>query len=173
MDKSNSLDKLTVEQLVDQAVDYLRHWGQAELSAMISNTKDKGKAPLIARIGNKGYVVGNYAVLPIGDNGWRACYRFSDFDHVFTSKLSAICYAVCQQMDKIMLADRILKQDADVSRLSVKADQFYFRLQQALKKKNSLKTDLFLVRYEETTNRLNESKSQLEKSLKSAKYFKF
>ena len=173
MDKSNSLDKLTVEQLVDQAVDYLRQWSKTELSAMLSNTTNKGQMPLIARIGKKGYVVGNYAVLPIDNNWWRVSYRFSDFEHVFTSKLSAICYAVCQQMNRIMLADRILKEDADVGRLSIKADQFYFRLKQAQKKKNALKTDLFLVRYQETTTRLNESKSQLEKSLKSAKYFKF
>lgn len=173
MDKSNSPDKSTVEQLVDQAVVYLRNWSKTELAAMLSDTKNKGQMPLIARIGKKGYIVGNYAVLPVDNGWWRVSYRFSDFEHVFTSKLSAICYAVCQQMNRIVLADRILKDDSDVARLTIKADQFLFRLKQAQKKKNSLKSDLFLVRYEETTNRLNESKSHLEKSLKSAKYFKF
>lgn len=172
MDKSNSPDKSTVEQLVDQAVDYLRNWSKVELSAMLTATAKNGKTPLIARIGKKGYIVGNYAILPV-NNWWRVCYRFSDVEHVFTNRLAAIFYAVFQQTNKINLADRILKEDANVARLTIKAEQFYFRLQQAQKKKNALKTDLFLVRYEETTSRLNESKSQLEKSLKSAKYFKF
>jgi hypothetical protein len=173
MDKSNSINKSIVEQLVNSTVVYLRDWSKAELSALVDNPDKSGKMPVILRFGKHGYIVGNHAVRTIDNKWWLVNYRFNDVEHVFTSKLSAICYAVCHEVNKIKLADRILHDDTAVGRLSIKAEQFQTRLKQAQKKKNSFKIDLFLVRYEETTNQLNESKSQLDKSLKLAKYFKF
>jgi hypothetical protein len=173
MAKSNTLEISTVEQMVAQAVSYFKNWSEDELTALIAKQTRSNQMPFIAPIGKNGYVVGNYAVRLVDNNWWEVHYRFSDTVHVFTSKLAAICYAVYSQTGKDTKADVILKNDAEVSKLTIKSENFYFRFKQAQKKKDQQKIDLFLVRYQESAGKLTLAKSNLEKSLNSAKYIKF
>ena len=76
-------------------------------------------------------------------------------------------------MGYIKHADRILAEDDAVGRLTLKAEHYFRCYKRALKKKNSQKIDLFLVRYQESSLRLSDSKNLLEKTLQSAKYIKF
>ena len=172
MAKSNTPDTLTVEALVNQTVDYMRKWSQAEIETMINNAARTQQMPIIARIGKNGFIVGNYAVQFENDRWWKLSNRFSDTVYVFTSKLSAVLYAIYRQTGKINQADKILAEDEEVSRLTTKTEQYYFRYKQAQKKKNLHNVDLFFVRYQETSRKLNASRSLLEKTLKSAKYIK-
>jgi len=173
MAKSNSIEISTVEQMVAQAVSYFKNWSEDELSDLIAKQTKSNQMPFIAAIGKNGYVVGNYAIKLIDSDWWEVHYRFSDTVRIFSSKLAAICYAIFNQTGKDTKADVILKNDTEVSKLTIKSENFYFRFKQAQKKKDQQKIDLFLVRYQESASKLTIAKSNLEKSLNSAKYIKF
>lgn len=173
MAKLNSIDISTVEQAVNNAVNYLKKWSQEELSRLMEQTSKGHQTPLIIKVPNKGYIVGNYFLEQIDAGWWRLVYRYSDKEYIFFNKLSAVCYAVYSQTNNYTRANQILHDDEQVGRLTLKTEQYYFRYKQAIKKKNTHKTDLFWVRYQETSHRLSNSKNLLEKRLKSAKYIKF
>lgn len=162
-----------IDTIVDQTVDYLQNWTKKEFITILNEHSKTSMTPIIAKFGDRGYLVGNYALQPIDQKWWQVSYRFDENEvKLFSSKVSAICYIFYRHSNKLVQADRILSEDNDVKRWAVKSEQYYYRYRQALKKKNSLKIDLFFTRYQETLYHLNESKSLLEKSLRSAKYFK-
>lgn len=166
----NSVDTSTIEKIVDQAVDYFRDWTSKELDHLLSTT-DKNNLPIITTLGKNGYIVGNYAICCLDHKWWRVCYRYSDQEYIFANKIAAIHYAICQQTDRYVTADRILKQDQEVGRHTTKSDFFKTRFNRALQQKNSQKSEFFKIRYQETAIKLSYAKSLLEKSLRSAKYF--
>lgn len=172
MEKSNTIDISTVEHAIKGMVSYVKTWTQGELESVVEQSI-KQRRPIILNLGKKGYLVGNYAIDLVNKRWWRLRFRFSDQEVLFTNKVSAICFAYYTQIDRHDRANRILKEDDDVARLILKSEHYYHRYQQAQKKKNVHRTDLFLVRYQETSLRLSASKSLLEKALKSAKYIKF
>jgi hypothetical protein len=157
--------------LVNQAVSYIKDWTNKEIDHIIARSL-RERRPIIMRI-NRGYLVGNYFISSHNQRWWKLSHRFSNHEHIFTSKLSAICYAFHYQIGSFNFADRLLKEDDEVGRLLIKTEQYQFRFTEAKKKKNTLKTDLFLVRLEESSLRLTASKDLLEKTLQSAKYIKF
>lgn len=162
-----------INTIVNQTVDYLQSWTKKEFLSMLEKNSTAGKMPIIAQFGDRGYLVGNYALQPSYQNWWQVSYRFGDNeDKIFSSKVSALCYIVHRHNNNLYRADQILTDDKNVQRWMVKSEQYHYRYRQALKKKNSLKSDLFFTRYQETIYQLNQARSQLEKTLRSAKYFK-
>jgi hypothetical protein len=173
MEKSNTLNISTIESVIDHTVVYLQTWTKKELMSLMNNSSAAGKIPLVAKLGNRGYLIGNYAVQPIDNNWWQVSYRYNENDvQLFSSRSAAFIYILYRHNNNFNRADRILTEDSDVRRWAVKSEQYYFRYKQAVKKKNSLKSDLFYTRYQETLVRLTQARSLLEKSLKSTKYFK-
>lgn len=173
MEKSSSLSISIVEGVVDQAVDYLQTWTKKELAALMDQQASNGKIPLVAKVGRSGYVIGNYAVQPTEQGWWKVSYRYNqDEVMVFSGKAAAFIYILYRHNNNYNKADQIQTEDDDVRRWTVKAEQYHYRYKQAIKKKNTLKTDLFYIRYQETLSRLTQAKFLLEKSLRSAKYFK-
>lgn len=174
MEKSNTVDISTVETAVDCAVKYLKSWTRTELLNLVQQNINNNQTPLIIKMGSRGYLIGYYFLEPIEKRWWRlSCSISGDQKHIFSSKIAAVCYAMCSQRGYFNKADRILKDDDAVGRLTMKTEHFYRRYRQAIKKKNSQKTDLFLVRYQESSLRLADSRNLLEKTLTSAKYIKF
>lgn len=172
MDKSNSVDTLKIEQLVHEAVEYLRRWTKEELRSIIDESSKSNRLPVIAPIGQQGYIVGNYGICPTEDKKWwRVNYRYSDQEYIFVNKAAAVCFALSQQTGKIILADKILKQDQEVGKFQLKSEMFKERFYQACRRKNRDKADLFKSRYQEVSLKLVEARNVLEKSLKSTKYF--
>lgn len=161
-----------IENIVDQAVGYLQDWTKKEFLAMLAENSKPGADPLIVKFGGQGYLIGNYALQPMNQNWWRVSYRFNDDEIVFSNKMAALCYILYRRDNRYHQADQVLKNDAEVCRWTVKSEQYYYRFKQARKKKKFEKSDLFLDRYQETVFKLNQSKALLEKSLRSAKYFK-
>lgn len=173
MEKSSSLNTSTVEDVINQAVDYLQTWTKKELATIMDQHATNGRIPLVAKIGSKGYLIGSYAVQPTKTGWWKVTYRYNEEeDLLFSSKSSAFIYILFRHNNYHNRADQILLEDSEVRRWTVKAEQYQYRYRQAAKKKNTLKTDLFYIRYQETLSRLKQSKFLLEKSLRSAKYFK-
>ena len=174
MEKSNTLNISTVEDIVNSAVSYIKSWTRTELINVVQRNLSNSRSPLIVKLGSRGYLIGHYLLEPIEKRWWRlSCSLNGDQKHIFSSKLSAVFYALCYQMGYIKHADRILAEDDAVGRLTLKAEHYFRCYKRALKKKNSQKIDLFLVRYQESSLRLSDSKNLLEKTLQSAKYIKF
>ena len=162
-----------VEDVINQAVGYLQTWTKKELAELLNRRASNGRVPLVAKIGNRGYLIGNYAVQPADHGWWKVNYRFNeDEEQLFSNKAAAFIYVLYRHNNYFDRADQILLEDSDVRRWTVKAEQYRYRYKQAIKKKNSMKTDLFYIRYQETLSRLSQAKFLLEKSLRSAKYFK-
>lgn len=172
MEQSNTLEISAIEGYVNQAVDYLRNWTQQELAEFVTKTVDGRHTPLIAKIKKDNYLVGAYLVSREPSNQWKVFYWRSEAEFLFSSKVSAILFAIYRQTGRDKTASSILTHDQEVSRLSIKADLYSFRFRQAVKKKNSHKIDLFSVRYNETSLKLKAAKEHLEKILNSAKYIK-
>lgn len=162
-----------INTIVSQTVDYLQNWTKKELFSILAENAESHRTPIIAQLGNRGYIVGNYAMQPAEQNWWTVSYRFNDDENkVFSSKVAALCYILYRHNNNICRADQIVAEDNDVRRWIVKSDQYYYRYRQAVKKKNLSKADLFFTRHQEALYRLGLAKSLLEKSLRSAKYFK-
>ena len=171
MDSTNTVNISKIEEIVNRTVIYLKEWTQKEFLELVNHPLHKDQAPLIVDMGGKGYLIGNYAVRPMKGNWWNVSYCYSDTEYIFSSKIAAVCYAVYKQSGKTNLAEKILKQDEDVGRLIVKTDQYKYNYKQAKNKKNNFAADVFLSRYHNYLTQLEQSKNDLGKSLKLAKYF--
>jgi hypothetical protein len=171
MEKQNIVNNSSIEEIVNQTVLYVKDWTQKEFVSLVEHPLDNKSLPIILDMGGRGYVIGNYALKPTSNKWWSVSYRFNDQEHLFSSKVAAVCYAVYQQTNKVKLADKILKQDHAVGRLLLKTEQYQHNLIRAKKLKNNWNTDLFLSRYNTCQYQLERSKHELEKSLKLTKYF--
>jgi hypothetical protein len=172
MDKLNSINTVTIEQIVDRAVLYLKNWTHNELNAILKKSVDE-RQPIIVNLKNQKWLVGNYLISQYNQRWWKLKHRFTSDEQIFSNKLSAIYYAYHYQIGYLARANNILKEDDDVSRLLLKTEQYKQRFLQAKKKKNLHKIDLFFTRYQESALKLSASKNLLEKTLRSAKYIKF
>ena len=169
MVKSNIEDRSQVEKAVLQAVKHVKTWTRKELQSLLSKNSAKHDPPLIIELNNSLYLIGNYAINR-WDNCWHMIYRYNDDEIVFTSRQAAILYAVCQQSNRYELANLILKNDQDISRLTIKTEQYRLRLEQ-VNRKNRNNLDLYQSRLVESRCQLRYSQFLLEKNLKLAKYF--
>ena len=169
MDRSNIVDKSTIEQAVNQAlsqaVKKITTWTRKELSNSLAQAKATGKTPIIMAFTNNCYLVGDYAIRQCQDQ-WSMIYRYNDRELVFDSRTSAIFYAVCEQIGRIDLSDQILTYDQEVSRLRIDHSIYHTRLQRS---KNS-NADLYRTRYLQTSAQLATAIQRLEKTLRMAKY---
>lgn len=173
MAKSNTLTVQEVEKIVNCTVDYFKNWTKSEILSMINRSVLKKSPIVIIKVSDKGYIIGTHLINQQKNGSWKLLHYMGDYTHIFLSKFSAVLFSVMHQTGKINQALQLLSQDRNVSRLEIKSEQFYHRYQQYSKKKDPIKTEIFLTRYLEANYRLKESKNLLEKSLKSAKYIKF
>jgi len=169
MEKYNTVDKKQVEQAVAQTVKYLSSWTRQQLKEIL-NQQANQKKPLIVKLGNNGYLVGNYALRKNSDS-WSMIYRYDDQELLFSNHESAMFYAILQQTGKILLANQIFNQDQSVSRLQSKILMYKLRYQRSDKKKNQSHCDLYLSRYNQAQMQLQDIQFQLKKSLQMAKYY--
>lgn len=173
MAKSNTLTVQEVEKIVDYTVDYFKNWTKSELLSLMNRGVIKKCPMVMMKISNNGYIIGTHLIDQQRNGSWKLSHYLGDYTYTFLSKFSAVSFSIMYQTGRINQALQLLSQDNNVSRLALKSEQFYLRYQQYSKKKDPIKTGIFLTRYLETKYRLKESKNLLEKSLKSAKYIKF
>ena len=170
MEKSHILNEQQVELAVQVAVKHIRKWTKTQLQKLLADSKTSKEKPLIVQLGQKAYLIGNYAIQEI-DNYWHLIYRYSDTELVFQNRNAAMLYAVFQQTKKEALAEQIRKYDENINRLNIKAELFRLRLQQ--KRTSSNQKDLYSNRLIETRVQLKHNQFLLEKTLKLAKYYNF
>jgi len=167
MDKSHIANKSQIEQAVRQAVQHIRTWTRSELRKLLAKPRGKTETPIIIPLGSRGFLVGDYAMLQT-NSIWHMIYRYNDEELEFVDRDAAIFYAVCQQTNRIVMAEQLYKYDQNINRLNVKADQFKSRLTRT---RSHVTKDLYASRYSETMAQLKRNQFLLEKTLNLAKYF--
>lgn len=171
MEKSNTVDISKIEETINQAVVYVKDWTQNQFKLILNDKLNKNQIPLIVDMNGKGYLLGTFAIIPMENKLWKLTNFYSDNEYVFSSKISAVCYAVYMQTSRKNLADKILTQDQNVCRLRIKVEHYKYCQTRAKKQKNYVLVDVFNSRYENYVERLAQAKSILEKSLKLTKYY--
>lgn len=169
MDKSDTVNKSTVEQAVLEAVKQIKKWTRRELSTLLSEYRPGKTAPLIIPLSDYIFLIGNYAILN-DQQCWQMIYRYNDDTMEFANRNAAIFYAVCMQTNRSYLANTIKKYDEEINRLVIEEERLKQRISQAQRKKNHYNYDLYSSKYQNIRARLRHHQSLLEKNLKHAKY---
>jgi hypothetical protein len=164
--------KTLADQRIDFAADvttqYLKYWTDKELKRL---TIDEN-LPVCLPLGNRGFLIGSYKVLSVGQHCWRVLDRNDELVHDFGRKLSAVFYCLTTQANKLNLARDIMTTDARVSRLEIDQDNYANSRKLNLKKKDYFRADLANMRYINNRYQLHYANEELEKTINTAKYLK-
>lgn len=169
MEKSTTANQETIEKIIDTSVDYIKNWSTKQALELASNVKT-GEAPLIVEIGDRGFLIGNYVLLRDGKFKWKLCYRYSNFEKIFSNKKAGLIAAVYYQTGKSNLADKIYDDDNLVNSIYSKVKFYEYRINQTKRAMNYDRMDFYKVRYDEYVLKLSSAKNLLEKKLNLAKY---
>lgn len=169
MDKSSTVNKQTIEQAIIEAVKHIKNWTKLELKNILAQQRFSKDNILIIPIGQSGFLIGNYALRHV-DKEWHMIYRYNDIELVFYNRNAAMFYAICQQTNRINLADQILNYDQQVNRLDIESNYFRIRIKRSERKKDPQLKYLYASRYQESILKLQHAKFLLEKTLDLAKY---
>lgn len=158
-----------VEQNVNSTVEYVKNWKRKEL-VNFAFTKTN-KIPVVIPIDKDAYIIGRFGLKK--ENGtWKLSDIIEDQHFNFSKRSSAVLYAVCSQMGQHKIANEIQLYDSDVLRIAHQLEIFNYKLQRAIQKKDSWRTDYFRILSSRANFRLQDAKNQLEKTTNLAKYFK-
>jgi hypothetical protein len=156
-----------IDNLIGETAKYISNWTQRELR----NMSAVSKLPICWPLQSGGFVIGHDKILP--KNGyWHRLDRNNEPKQVFSTKHSAIFYCLCSQINNDSLADKIVKYDSEVLRLSNDLTHYETSLNRAIKAKDSIKIDVWAARFDDTKLRLSIADKELKKTIKSAKYLK-
>lgn len=169
MDKSDTVNKYTIEQAVLEAVKHVKKWTRRELSTILAKYRPGRSTPLIIPLNDAVFLIGNFAICS-ENQIWNMIYRYNDEELEFVNRNAAIFYAVCMQTNRSHLANIIKKYDEEINRLIIEEERLKQRLVQASSRKNHHNMDLYNNKYQNIRARLKHRRSLLEKNLKHAKY---
>lgn len=157
----NELGKL----LIDLAIDQLNTWANKELNIL----KHTAGFPVCVSMGPNSWVIGNFSIEQCGAHNWRVTNN-SELVHVFYSKQAAMFYSVFTTGHYYKTADNLLKADQEVAKLN---DEMHFYSAKLTKRNtDSFKHQLWEAKYINARAKYKSAKSELEKTLNSAKYCK-
>jgi hypothetical protein len=157
-----------VEDTVNKAVWYVDQWTKKELLAMVAN---KSTSPLCIPVGKSGYLIGKYKIKPV-NNFWVAQDIFNNTKHVFSSKIVAVIYTLCDHQGHHKIANEILTYDTEIIKI-LEDLTIYTHLKKSAKvKHDTWRVDHYSIMETSAMFKLEDVKKQLEKSLHLAKYFK-
>ncbi len=161
--KSTTLKK-SEKEVLNLVVKYITHWTHLQLDSIIKNEKN----PILLKIGDD-FVIGKNKVRGT-KLGWEILNNYDEPQTIFYYKLPAILYCLSMANNKFVLADSIRSNDSRVGKLSVDKEMFVQKYKSGIKNNDDFRAALFLNRLSNTETILKIAKSDLEKSLLSAKY---
>jgi hypothetical protein len=160
--KSSDINVKDVQTLANLASEYVRHW-----------TKEQARALAVQELviipASWGFQVGKYAVKQ-NNQVWDVRNSYHELVKNFTSKRSAITWCILEQSRLFKTSDRLLLQDAKLSKLIQDTANYNYTKQAAVKKRDLFMVDVLNARLAETAVLLESAKNELEKTLNSAKY---
>jgi hypothetical protein len=157
-----------VNQAAEITTQYLKAWTDRELRYLTIHQK----VPVCLPIGDTGFLIGRYKLEKIKETCWRVVDANGMLVSDFTSKISAVCYALAGHLNHINLANMLLKADTAVSKLEMDQEYYQHTMRLNLKKQNYFKADLANFRYLDCKIKLQVAKTELQKTINTAKYLK-
>ena len=170
--KSKPYEKLgftknQVNQAADLTTKYLKAWTDRELHNLVYNQN----LPVCLPLGDHGFLIGRYKLEKIKDQCWRISFNNNTIND-FTSKISAACYAIAEQLNHLNLANNLLKADNLVSKLEMDQTYYQHTIRCNIKKGDYFRVDLAKLRYLDCNLQLQLARRELEKTINTAKYLK-
>lgn len=153
--------------LIDLALHKVENWATKEFNSLRHNTD----FPVCVPLDNNSWCVGPYIIKNQGPNKWEVSID-SRFIHTFYSKQAAMFYAVFDKLQYYKTADKILNQDAKVAKVFTDIEIYGTKLKNPKVLKDPFKNQLYTSRFLEAKSMFSLHKSELEKTLTSAKYNK-
>ena len=131
-----------VTQAVDLAANYVKQWKLKQ----INNLVESANPPTACiPIGKNMLLIGKLVVKPATGGDWELVEYNRYSSKFFSSQLSAVAYAVCNQSGRVPLADEILARDTRYNELQNKLVTLKHNLSGARKKKDYWRIDLFSI----------------------------
>jgi len=151
--------------LVDLAIDQINTWANKELKIL----KHTAGFPVCVSTGTNSWLIGSFNIKQFGAHSWQVTHD-TNLVHVFYSKQAAMFYSVFTTGQYYKTADNLLKADQEVAKLSDEMQFYSGKL--AKRNTDSFKHQLWEAKYINARAKYKSAKSELEKTLNSAKYCK-
>jgi hypothetical protein len=122
---------------------------------------------LIVETGQDRYRIGEY-ILQKRDDSWMVIKPL--YTESFYSKHAAVLYCLSNSKKNYRCANELLTEDRRLSHVRSDVDQYLGLLKNAAAKKDAWRKDLYMARLSKSRYELIEARSNLRKSITSAKY---
>jgi len=143
---------------------YIGVWAKQEAERLLK------KEPVIIPLKN-GFYVGKFTVKNV-NSAWHVYNVFNELVNAFSSKQSAVSWCILEHTGRIKHSQKLLEQDAKVSKYTQDQTNYRHTRQQAIKRGDYFAVDLSDARLAKIQSMLEDASDDLEKTLNSAKYLK-
>jgi hypothetical protein len=166
--KNVSKEIANAKKVIAAAATYISQWTEHELN----NISKSEKMPYIWPIEGLGYVIGHYRVLN-NKGAWQVRSDDNKLLYIFTEKLSAIFYVLCEETKRYGLSRNLLLADQTVNKLRNDVVYYEASIKRAKSIKDYDKVDIWKARLGEANLKLKVANQELRKSVNTAKYIKY
>lgn len=156
----------TAEVITEVAARMLDRWTQKELEALVHN-----KEFICLDVGKNLYRVGKFLIKK-QKNSWVVKGSYGNQVHAFMVAPAAVLYCLYESRNMFHKSQEFLRLDAELVRLTQETADYAHALAQAVKSNNSFKKDLYLARLSTSQPRLENLKTNMQKTIYGAKYSK-
>jgi hypothetical protein len=143
---------------------YIGVWAKQEAERLLK------KEPVIIPLKN-GYYVGKFTVKNVSHT-WHVYNVFNELINAFSSKQSAVSWCILEHTGRINQSQKLLEQDAKVSKYTQDQTNYRHTRQQAIKRGDYFAVDLSDAKLAKIQSMLEDASNDLEKTLNQAKYLK-
>jgi hypothetical protein len=153
--------------LVNLALHKVENWASKEFN----NLRNSNNFPVCVQLTNNSWCVGPYEIKNLGSNKWEVSKDYTNI-HTFYSKQAAMFYAVFERLQYYKIAAKILHEDQKVAKVATEIEIYSNKLKKNTVIKDIFKFQLYTSRLLEAQSMFSLYKSELEKTLILAKYYK-
>lgn len=156
----------TAEVVTEIAARLLDRWTQKELEALVHN-----KEFVCVDVGNNLFRVGKF-LLKKRKNHWLVKSPAGPNIHEFMVAPAAVFYCLYESRALFHKAQEFMRLDTELCRLTQEITDYVHALDLAVKNNNSFKQDLYIARLSNSRPRLENLKTNMQKTIYGAKYSK-
>lgn len=157
----------TAEVVTEVFARILDRWTRKELDALVSN-----KEFVCIDVGKNSFLVGKHTLRKQKDNSWLVKTQTGTSVHAFLYAQAAVFYCLFDNKNQFHRAREFLQADYEIGRTLRQIEEYTHGLKTAIKAKNTFKQDLFLARLSDAQPRLENLKTNMQKTIYGAKYSK-
>lgn len=143
---------------------YIGVWAKQEAERLLK------RAPVIIPT-KHGFHVGKFTVKNV-NHSWHVYNVWNELVNAFTSKQSAVAWCILEHSGRVIMSQKLMDQDAKLSKYTQDQTNYQHSKEQAIKRGDYFAVDLSNARLAKNQSRLELARTDLEKTLNSAKYLK-